>query len=129
MGSVPPSATAPASRDPDPLAQLNAAQRAAVEHGTEAAADLEATRTERMQALRDVEAARLLLSEAADPKIAALPDVEAGLLAATQVQVRLQLAEHRAALAGLRSEIAEKNSELTQLDTQLAAAQASVRAL
>ncbi|MDE4909287.1 HlyD family type I secretion periplasmic adaptor subunit [Methylobacterium sp. 092160098-2] len=79
---------------------------------TEASADLEATRTERMQALLDAEAARLLLSEAADPEIAALPEVEAGLLAATQVQVRLQLAEHRAALAGLRSEIAEKRAAL-----------------
>ncbi|WP_077001200.1 ATP-dependent helicase [Variovorax sp. KK3] len=38
--SAPPSATAPASRHPDPFSQLNAAQRAAVEHGTEATADL-----------------------------------------------------------------------------------------
>lgn len=79
---------------------------------TEASADLEATRTERMQALLDAEAARLLLSELGDPVIAPLPEVETGLLQATQAQVRLQVEEHRASLAELRSEIADKTAAL-----------------
>lgn len=79
---------------------------------TEASSDIEATRAERMQAVLDAEAARILLVEAQDPVIAALPDIDAGLVAATQVQVRLQLEAHRAALAELHSEIAEKNAAL-----------------
>lgn len=79
---------------------------------TEASADLEATRTERMQALLDAETARLLLSESDDPTIAPLPEVDPGLLAATQTQVRLQLSAHRAAMAELGSEIADKRAAL-----------------
>ncbi|MCF4130113.1 HlyD family type I secretion periplasmic adaptor subunit [Methylobacterium sp. SyP6R] len=79
---------------------------------TEASADLESTRTERMQALLDAEAARLLLTEAEDPVIAALPEVEASLLEATRTQVRLQLAAHRAELAELGQEIADKRAAL-----------------
>ncbi len=79
---------------------------------TEASADLESTRTERMQALLDAEAARLLLSEVEDPVIVPLPDVDEALLAATQTQVRLRRAEHRAALGALRSEIADKRAAL-----------------
>ncbi|TXM89750.1 HlyD family type I secretion periplasmic adaptor subunit [Methylobacterium sp. WL30] len=79
---------------------------------TEASADLEATRMERMQALLDAEAARLLLSETPEPVIAPLAEVEPALLAATQEQVRLQMREHRAALAELGSEIADKNAAL-----------------
>lgn len=79
---------------------------------TEASADLEATRMERMQALLDAEAARLLLSGATDPVIAPLSDVDPGLVAATQVQVRLQMDEHRSAMAALASEIADKTAAL-----------------
>ncbi|ACA20921.1 type I secretion membrane fusion protein, HlyD family [Methylobacterium sp. 4-46] len=79
---------------------------------TEVSADLEATRTERMQALLDAEAARLLLSEAEDPVIPRLPEVDEALQGATQVQLRLQVAAHRATMGALRSEIADKQAAL-----------------